>query len=161
MMDSKRITDDEADHLFQNVLGRGVVSGHELRFTLNRCDGGRADIVEGVGTLEGKVYQINRAALDYLYWREGVFPRIYRPTFVDVEVNGHVIQDILTFKVVNKGVEMAPPTWYVDEIVRGGQGTLSDEYLKDVVSRLKSKFGLHFGMNLNDGFSVQDRKESV
>lgn len=101
---------------------------------------GRADIVEDGGYVEGKVYEIPKEALKYLYRREGA-PYVYRPTFVEVEVAGKKVQ-ALTFVVKNKLTETAPPPEYEEEILRGGRGFLSEVYLnrlKDQIDSLKMK----------------------
>jgi hypothetical protein len=52
-----------------------------------------------------------------------------------------MLRDVLTFVVVNKEtVESLPPAWYAKEILRGGQGILSEKYLQD----LSRKMGVRF-----------------
>ena len=137
MMDDERLKADKKDHLFQDLLGRGIVNGYEVKFTLWRPNpaGGRADLVEGNGLTEGKIFQIGKEALDYLYRREGVKNQVYRPTFIDVEVNGKIFHDAWAFVVVTKDTaEHEPPISYAKEILRGGQDTLSSGYL-DILER--------------------------
>lgn len=141
-MDSERFETDGVAHWFQDVVGRGVLKGYELTFThRSLSDGqGRADILETGGVVEGKVYRIGRAALEYLYRREGVGGQVYRPTFVDVKVEGQMLQDVLTFVVVNKTEETPPPDEYAEELVRGAQTVVSPGYyqwLMEKIGRLK------------------------
>jgi gamma-glutamylcyclotransferase (GGCT)/AIG2-like uncharacterized protein YtfP len=97
------------NQLFQKIAGRGILKGYTLRYTIRFQDGDRADIVEDGGMVEGKVYEINRQCLSYLFKREGVQEGWYRPTFVDVTLNGKLIKDVLTFTVVKKESKTALP----------------------------------------------------
>lgn len=136
-MDIKRIKEAGVHHYFENVIGKGVLHNYSLNFThCSRCDGlGRADIVEGEGIVEGKMYDIPVECLsEYLYGREGA-PRIYRPTFVTVEING-LKKEALTFTVVNKKFETAPPESYRNEILRGADGFLSEEYIASLIRHM-------------------------
>ncbi|MCM3764403.1 gamma-glutamylcyclotransferase [Neobacillus niacini] len=128
-LDDERFKLAGADHFFQQVVGCGVLDGYTLRFTKWMADGGRADIVEEGGVVEGKVYDVPRECLTYLYRREGVRSKLYRPALVDVSVNGETLKNVLTFIVVEKDPETAPPDHYHEEIVRGGTGFLSDAYM--------------------------------
>jgi gamma-glutamylcyclotransferase (GGCT)/AIG2-like uncharacterized protein YtfP len=132
-MDNARFKLAKVDHYFQKVRGAGVLRGYTLRFSVNMPDGGRADIVEEDGRVEGKVYEIPKDCVSYLYQREGVNSRLYRPAFVDlVTINGTLYKDVLTFIVVNKEAETAPPNHYSEEIIRGGTGFLSESYLERI-----------------------------
>jgi gamma-glutamylcyclotransferase (GGCT)/AIG2-like uncharacterized protein YtfP/cation transport regulator ChaC len=135
---------------------RAVLREYRLAFTATLPDGGRADILESPGSVvEGVVYRIDQAAWSYLIKREGAWPingrtaetPLYRPTRVDVEIKGKKVQ-VLTFSVVDKGDETAPPLRYIREILRGGQGVLSEEYLRQFKKSLKRKFDLDV-VNLN------------
>lgn len=138
-MDHERFRQAGVDHLFQDLAGRGVLPGYSFRFTIKHSDGGRADIVEDGGVVEGKVYRINQEAREYLYGREGVHTGAYRPTFVNLELNGEKVTNVLTFTVIEKEQEeTAPPAHYAAEILRGGEGTLSVRYLKNLCYRLET-----------------------
>ena len=133
-MDMRRINKSEYGHCFRKVLGVGVLQDYSLKFTRRSDDGqGRADIVEDDhGVVEGKVYEIPVSVLTaYLYRREGVLVKAYRPTFVTVKKNGEEVQ-ALTFVVVNKEPETAPPLDYEAEIFRGAAGYLSVAYLEEL-----------------------------
>ncbi len=125
-MDDERFRLHGVDSLFQNILGKGKLKGYCLRYTHHSsADGmGRADMVEREGLVEGKVYQIQQEALQYLFQREGVHCNAYRPAMIDLEIDGEQVKDVLTFFVVNKKEEVAPPNHYALEILRGGQGYL-------------------------------------
>lgn len=101
MMDDKRLISDRVSHLFEQVIGRGILKGFSLKFTRKAFDGGRADIIEDEGVVEGKVYRIEKEALDYLEYREGLRGGIYRPIFVNLEISGSEVQDVLAFVVVD------------------------------------------------------------
>ncbi|WP_180271284.1 gamma-glutamylcyclotransferase [Fredinandcohnia onubensis] len=129
-MDHKRFIRHGVDHYFQNMVGVGILDNYSLRFTRkSKMDGmGRADIVEEVGRVEGKVYEVPFEALkNYLYQREGA-PNSYRATFVTIKLNGKDTQAI-TFTVKNKNEETAPPADYEEEILRGARGYLSEDYI--------------------------------
>ncbi|WP_078428525.1 gamma-glutamylcyclotransferase [Alkalihalobacterium alkalinitrilicum] len=131
-LDDARFKLAKVDHYFQELVGRSVLSCYSLRFTVRLPDGGRADIVEDGGVVEGKLYQLPYEAVRYLYKREGVDHQLYRPAFVDVLVDGVVYKDVLTFIVIGKKEELAPPDHYAEEIIRGGNGCLSDEYIQRI-----------------------------
>jgi gamma-glutamylcyclotransferase (GGCT)/AIG2-like uncharacterized protein YtfP/cation transport regulator ChaC len=135
-MDDARFKLAKVDQYFQKVTGTGVLNGYTLRYTVTMPDGGRADIVEEGGVVEGKVYEIPTDCVPYLYRREGVGSRLYRPTFVDLFINGRLYKDVLTFTVVNKEAETAPPEHYSDEIIRGGTGFLSEAYLEKLKNHI-------------------------
>jgi gamma-glutamylcyclotransferase (GGCT)/AIG2-like uncharacterized protein YtfP len=136
-MDDARFKKAQVDHYFQKVTGTGILNGYTLRYSANMHDGGRADIVEEGGIVEGKVYEIPANCVSYLYRREGVGSRLYRPAFVDLTINGHIYKDVLTFIVVNKEAETAPPDHYTEEIIRGGTGYLSESYLEELKEHIK------------------------
>lgn len=128
-MDDERFKIQQKDHLFQDVLGQGILEGYSLKFTHGAHDGGRADMMEIGGHVEGKVYRINDEALDYLLIREGVEQHIYRPGFVDIQVGDAMIHDALTFFVIDKAEQdILPPDHYSTEIRRGGQSVWTAEY---------------------------------
>jgi gamma-glutamylcyclotransferase (GGCT)/AIG2-like uncharacterized protein YtfP len=143
-MDDQRFRNQGVDGWFQDVLGRGVISGYELQFTRKASDGyGRADLVEtGEGAVEGKLYRIGEEALHYLYGREGVNSGCYRPAFIDIEWNDQELKDVLTFVVVDKEEETEPPLHYVEEIIRGGKEIGSVEYIHRLIVEIQVKFNL-------------------
>lgn len=108
-MDNARFQKAGVDHYFQDPVGRAVLKGYTTRFTLKRDDGSRADMLEDGGTTEGVLYRIPYSALSYLFKREGVESLTYRPAFVDVEAGGRHYKDCLTFLVLQKEAEIAPP----------------------------------------------------
>ncbi|TFB14131.1 gamma-glutamylcyclotransferase [Filobacillus milosensis] len=119
------------------AAGLGILPDHELRFTISVEDGGRADIVECHGhQVEGVVYKISEQALNYLYQREGAHTGMYRPAVVDVEMDGETVP-MLTFIVIAKMVEAAPPDHYINEILRGGSVFLTKKYLTSLDERVK------------------------
>ncbi|WP_254842752.1 gamma-glutamylcyclotransferase [Bacillus sp. MRMR6] len=142
-MDTVRFESDGFAHYFQEMVGVGVLPNYTLRFTRKSTqDGwGRADIVEEGGRVEGKVYNIPVKALtEYLYHREGA-PKAYRPTFVELELNGENIL-ALTFVVTKKDKETTPPPHYEQEILRGAKDFLSAPYitkLQNYINTLRSK----------------------
>jgi gamma-glutamylcyclotransferase (GGCT)/AIG2-like uncharacterized protein YtfP len=142
-MDAERFKLAGVNHYFQKVIGGGILEHYHLRFTRKAHDGGRADIVEEAGAVEGKVYEIPHEALSYLYRREGVNAGCYRPAVIDINVNGRPLTNILTFVVVDKEPETAPPEHYIEEILRGGNGFLSEEYMGKVRKQLKECFNFN------------------
>ncbi|MBD1381367.1 gamma-glutamylcyclotransferase [Metabacillus arenae] len=128
-MDVERFQLAKVDHHFTKVIGAGKLKNYSTRFTINHIDGGRADLVEDGGRTEGILYQIPYEAVLYLYEREGVDIGHYRPSFVDIEVDGTLVKDCLTFLVKEKEEESAPPDHYFTEILRGAKGRLSDDYM--------------------------------
>jgi gamma-glutamylcyclotransferase (GGCT)/AIG2-like uncharacterized protein YtfP len=135
-MDHARFKLAKVDQYFQKVTGTGILHGYTLRYSVKRADGGRADIVEEGGIVEGKVYEIPPECVTYLYRREGVGSCLYRPTFVDLFINGALYKDVLTFTVVSKEAETAPPDHYSEEIIRGGTGFLSEAYLEKLKNHI-------------------------
>lgn len=136
-MDDERFRSQGVDQLFTDVVGCGVLKHHKLSYSLNFPDGGRADMMEEVDShVEGKVYKIGKKALDYLFDREGVHTHLYRPAFVEVEINGVVHHHVLTFFVIEKGTETPPPEHYAIEILRGAKGVVSEEYYKKLQTHL-------------------------
>lgn len=142
-MDHERFKVDKVDHFFQDISGAGILNGYQLRYTRRVSDGGRADIVEEGGTVEGIVYNVPEACLPYLYRREGVKYKSYRAALVDVTLNGYLLKNVLTFIVVNKDEETAPPLEYAIEIIRGGTGILSDAYIQKLKKQLKDQFNIN------------------
>lgn len=142
-MDDERFRLQGVADAFRERLGRGVVSGYELRYTLPYPDGGRADLVEERGAIaEGVVYRIGARGLDYLFWREGVNEGTYRPAIVPVEMADGVY-DALTFLVIDKKEETAPPEHYAREILRGAYGTVSDSYYQRLRRHLRDRFQMN------------------
>jgi gamma-glutamylcyclotransferase (GGCT)/AIG2-like uncharacterized protein YtfP len=141
-MDNERFRNARVDHYFQRIRGTGILDGYTLRFTRKSFNGGRADIVEESGKVEGKVYELSKESLAYLYQREGVEAGCYRPAIIRVTVNGILLKNVLTFIVVEKEAETAPPQDYVEEIFRGAQGYLSEGYLGLLREKLQVSFNL-------------------
>jgi gamma-glutamylcyclotransferase (GGCT)/AIG2-like uncharacterized protein YtfP/cation transport regulator ChaC len=141
-MDTVRIREAGVLEWFSDVVGRGVVSGCNLQFTRHAADGGRADLVETGGFIEGKLYRIPVAALDgYLYGREGVKAGIYRPVVVPVTLDNQCAVDAITFVVVEKKAELAPPQIYMEEILRGAEPIVSSAYYERLLNRFVEDFG--------------------
>ncbi|WP_088102111.1 gamma-glutamylcyclotransferase [Halalkalibacter urbisdiaboli] len=137
-MDNERFKQAGVDPFFQFVMGKGMLDGYTLRFTYPSADGGKADIVEEGGTVEGKVYIIDQETLHYLYEREGVAKGVYRPTFVSVQLKSKQRIEALTFVVVDKKAETAPSENYALEIVRGGTNCVNEKYLMKIKEHITS-----------------------
>ncbi|MCI4135566.1 gamma-glutamylcyclotransferase [Bacillus vallismortis] len=137
-MDNARFQKAGVEHYFQDPVGRAVLKGYTTRFTLKREDGSRADMMEDGGTTEGVLYRIPFSALTYLYKREGVASLAYRPAFVDVEAGGERYTDCLTFLVLQKEPETAPPQHYQVEIERGAEMYLSSEFAEKLKRHMNS-----------------------
>ncbi|MED1810224.1 gamma-glutamylcyclotransferase [Bacillus subtilis] len=137
-MDHARFQKAGVDHYFQDPVGRAVLKGYTTRFTLKREDGSRADMLEDGGTTEGVLYRIPYSTLSYLYKREGVESLTYRPAFVDVEAGGRHYKDCLTFLVLQKEAEIAPPQHYQIEIERGAELYLSPEFTEKLKRHMNS-----------------------
>ncbi|RXI97743.1 gamma-glutamylcyclotransferase [Anaerobacillus alkaliphilus] len=141
-MDDERFRKANVDHLFTRIRGCGIAKNYRLAYARRSNDGSRADMVEAEQWVEGKVYEITKDALDYLFFREGVYSGIYRPAFLDVEIAGKKHENVLTFLVIDKVEELAPPEHYALEILRGSKDFVSDEYYQKLVNDLKEKFNL-------------------
>ncbi len=141
-MDSERFTTAGVAEYFTKVIGCGKANNFSLAYTRAAKDGGRADIIESDGYVEGKVYELKKEALDYLFMREGVHGNHYRPAFVSVEVDGNVLENVLTFIVIDKSEELAPPLHYATEILRGANGVVSEQYYHQLEEDLFDKFRL-------------------
>lgn len=140
-MDNRRFMEHGVGHLFTDVVGCGIAQDFSLGYTKKSFDGGRADIVEIKGdVIEGKVYRVSEDSYDYLFDREGVGYGTYRPTFIDVQINGVIHENVLTFVVVNKKKEIAPPVHYAHEILRGAKGCVSETYFQKLQADLYDKF---------------------
>ena len=141
-MDDERFQLAGVEMQFEHVVGCGIANNFSLAYTRKAHDGGRADLIESGEQVEGKVYQIEQKTLHYLFKREGVHAQIYRPAFIEVTINGTLYQNVLTFLVIEKEEETAPPEHYAIEILRGAKGFVSEEYYKKLQSDLAEKFGL-------------------
>lgn len=141
-MDDERFLNAGVKHHFERILGCGVVENYSLAYTRESYDGGRADLIESMGRVEGKVYQITNESLPYLFRREGVTAQIYRPSFINVTINNKAYTNVLTFLVVDKEDEVAPPPHYAAEILRGARGFVSECYYQQLLEDLNLKFGL-------------------
>jgi len=141
-MDHERFIQADVDHYFQRLIGQGSLEGYSLLFVAKTPAFHASDIVEVGGTVEGKVYEVPREALDYLWEREGVRIQFYRPAIVHVMVNGESLA-CLTFTVINKSEEGPPSHLYGTEILRGGKACLSEGYLRTLQKKLADQFSLH------------------
>ncbi|WP_353855919.1 gamma-glutamylcyclotransferase [Bacillus sp. Bos-x628] len=137
-MDDARFKLAKVDHYFQQIIGGGTLDQFTTRFTLTRPDGSRADLVEDGGATEGVLYEVPFDAIRYLYKREGVFEGTYRPSFVDVKIGNEVYQDCVTFLVLQKREEVAPPPHYRSEIEKGADLYLSESFRKKIRSHMDS-----------------------
>lgn len=137
-MDDARFKLAEVDHHFKQIIGGGILNGFTTRFTLVRPDGSRADMVEDGGETEGVIYKVPFDAIHYLYKREGVYEGTYRPAFVDVNIGDQIYEDCLTFLVLQKSEEIAPPAHYRSEIEKGADLYLSEVFRKKIRSHMDS-----------------------
>lgn len=137
-MDDARFKLAKVDHYFKRIIGGGALDRFTTKFTLVRPDGSRADMVEDGGETEGVLYEIPFDAIRYLYKREGVDEGTYRPAFVDVKLGDQVYEDCLTFLVLQKSEEIAPPGHYRSEIEKGADLYLSEAFRKKIRSHMDS-----------------------
>ncbi|MNO33509.1 putative gamma-glutamylcyclotransferase YkqA [compost metagenome] len=141
-MDLQRIEQAGRADSFKHAEGRGILDGFQVAFTLPLADGGRADLVECGGRAEGKLYRISCECLEnYLYTREGVDEGLYRPAVVRVQRENGAFEDAVTFVVVEKKAETAPPAHYLHEILRGSRPVVSAGYYAGLEERFKVEFG--------------------
>jgi len=131
-MDDRRFREHGVLSSFSDEVGRGTLNGYRLRFTCRLHDGGRADLVEEGGAAEGKLYRVGTEAASYLWRREGVEGGVYRPTFVTVRLDDGSFAEALTFLVVEKREETAPPAEYMEEILRGARTVVSESYYAEL-----------------------------
>ncbi|WP_026672093.1 gamma-glutamylcyclotransferase [Alkalihalobacterium bogoriense] len=136
-LDNERFIKAGVHDYFTDVVGVGKLKGYTLRFSLPTTDGGKADIVEEGGFVEGKVYKVPWLGLEYLYEREGVNISLYRPAIISVEIENEHYENVVTFIVVHKKKETAPSPLYTTEILRGGKNILSDSYMKGVENHIR------------------------
>jgi gamma-glutamylcyclotransferase (GGCT)/AIG2-like uncharacterized protein YtfP len=113
-----------------------VLNGYKLTYSLKRTDGGRADIEESEEFTEGILYFVPRRSINYLFKREGVYKRMYRPVAVEVETEEGVFT-ALTFTVVNKQRSTPPPSHYAEEILRGCRRGLTPEYEQKLTNQME------------------------
>ncbi|BCB04287.1 gamma-glutamylcyclotransferase [Bacillus sp. KH172YL63] len=135
-MDDDRFKLARVDHLFTNCLGAGELEGYSMKYLFKVHDGGRGDIIEDGGKMEGVVYDVPQQAVEYLFTREGVTPGWYRPAFVDITIGHKVYRDVLTFIVKHKVEEVCPPEHYAREILRGSMPHVSQAYHQKLQQQL-------------------------
>ncbi|WRP04834.1 gamma-glutamylcyclotransferase [Rossellomorea aquimaris] len=135
-MDDERFKLARVDHHFQNCLGAGVLEGYSMKYLFKVHDGGRGDIIEDGGTMEGVVYDLPQQAVEYLFTREGVAPGWYRAAFIDIQMGGKLYKDVLTFIVKGKCQETCPPDHYAKEILRGSRPHVSKSYHEKLQQQL-------------------------
>ncbi|WP_147802174.1 gamma-glutamylcyclotransferase family protein [Alkalicoccus halolimnae] len=134
-MDTKRLEKAGVLQDFNNWAA-GVLNGYKLTYSLLRSDGGRADIEESEELTEGILYFVPHRSINYLFKREGVHKKIYRPVAVEVKTDDGIFS-ALTFTVINKQHSTSPPSHYAEEILRGCRRGLTPEYVKKVTSQLE------------------------
>ncbi|MDY0395157.1 gamma-glutamylcyclotransferase [Virgibacillus halophilus] len=81
--------------------------------------------------VEGKVYEIAHDAVSYLYEREGVYAGSYRPAVVQVRLDKGRVVPALTFIVVHKEKETAPPQPLYRRNFTGRKGMLQQGVYKN------------------------------
>lgn len=137
-MDDERFKLANVDHHFYNIKGKGILDGFEFQFSRSSNDGGKGDLVENkLEKVEGIVYQISDEAITYLYKREGVNNNLYRPAVIHVSIDGKTYLAI-TFMGLVKSAETAPTELYGTEIIRGGKGLLSKDYIQRIQQKIDS-----------------------
>ncbi|RDI43181.1 gamma-glutamylcyclotransferase [Falsibacillus pallidus] len=136
-MDDERFAKARVDHLFKEVVGGGTLENFSMKYTFLVHDGGRGDIVEDGGAVEGVLYKVDWSAFEYLFEREGVAPGWYRPALVDINAADGMIQDVVTFIVIKKDKETCPPLHYAREIMRGAKPYVSSQYLKNLYTQVE------------------------
>lgn len=128
-MDNERFKLANVDKHFTKIKGRGVLNNYGLRFSINTSNGGKADMIESpTDVVEGVVYDVPYAAIEYLFEREGVHVKLYRPIIVSLQINNKETE-VLSFVGTIKDDETPPTTRYATEIIRGATGILSDSYI--------------------------------
>lgn len=142
-MDNVRLRQHGVDHLFRDIIGVGKLYGYRLAFTRQDGQHAYADIVQDAKYyVEGKVYRLPPPAVAYLDEREGR-GRAYDRIWLAVEVKGKTLSPVLSYTVIDKcHPELPPPDHYVEEILRGAAGTVSQRYLNQLKRRLRQQFNL-------------------
>jgi gamma-glutamylcyclotransferase (GGCT)/AIG2-like uncharacterized protein YtfP/cation transport regulator ChaC len=135
-MDDDRFKKAQVDLHFKHCLGAGLLEGYTMKYLFHVHDGGRGDIIEDGGTMEGVVYDIPQEAVEYLFTREGVSPGWYRAAFIDIVIGGKAYKDVLTFIVKVKNDETCPPDHYAREILRGSYPHVSKSYHEKLQNQL-------------------------
>ncbi|WP_280770939.1 gamma-glutamylcyclotransferase [Salipaludibacillus daqingensis] len=137
-MDTERIEKAGMIEHFSKEVKIGKLDGYRFAYSFPQPDGARADIIETNSNefVEGIVYSLPKEAINYLFQREGVYSHNYRPTFVNVDINGELVEQVLTFTVIDKKPSTAPPEHYATEILRGAQGRVSTEYFQKLNRQL-------------------------
>lgn len=136
-MDDNRFKMANVDQYFTSIAGKGVVENYGFRFTRSSEDGGKADIiVSQMEKVEGVVYKVPLEAIDYLYKREGVYSKRYRPTIIKLTLNYGEEVEGLTFVSVEKDKETKPTERYANEILRGAADILSPSYVARIRSHI-------------------------
>ncbi|WP_158234651.1 gamma-glutamylcyclotransferase [Lentibacillus sediminis] len=136
-MDDERFRLANVEQYFSAITGKGLLHDHGFRFTRNSADGGKADIIESrEEVVEGAVYKVPLEAIDYLYEREGVYKQAYRPAVVLLELPQGEKVEALTFIGIEKSKETKPTEHYATEIIRGGTGLLSDDYINSLKTHI-------------------------
>ncbi|WP_042223649.1 gamma-glutamylcyclotransferase [Oceanobacillus manasiensis] len=136
-MDDNRFKMANVDQYFTSIAGKGVLENYGFRFTRSSEDGGKADIiVSPLEKVEGVVYKVPLEAIDYLYKREGVYSKRYRPTIIKLTLNQGEEVDGITFVSVDKHTETKPTERYANEILRGASDILSPSYVARIRSHI-------------------------
>lgn len=131
-MDNERFKLANVDQYFTQIKGRGILNGYGLRFSISTTDGGKADIRKSpADAVEGVVYEIPDDAVEYLFEREGVYIKGYRPAIVSLRIENKETE-VLSFVGVIKNDETPPTDRYATEIIRGATGILSDAYVSQL-----------------------------
>ena len=117
--------------------GKAILKDRKIAFThwSGRRDEptGVADIVKLDGhDVEGILYAIEESYLPRLRNREG-YPYVYSEEHVSLIYKGKMIDNVLTYSVVNKSKqEYIPSEEYARLILEGGKEELSETYLKEL-----------------------------
>ena len=139
------MNEDELKDWKITIISREKAILYNYRIALNRYSknrqGGVLDIVPSKGSIvEGVLYKLPDEAKYKLEKKEGVTIGAYKETRVDIEVDGRIVKNVITYIVCNKQNASPASEEYKESVLKGAKNhNLSKKYIKKLEKVLEKR----------------------
>jgi len=141
------MNEDELKKWGITIIDRKKALLHNYTVALNRYSknrqGGVLDIIPSQGSIvEGVLYELSDEAKRKVERKEGVTIGAYKEKHIDVEVDGRIVKNAITYVVCKKEDSPSASEEYKKRVLKGAKDhDLSDRYIEELKKILGKRSG--------------------